>query len=81
MAPGAVPAVAVPDMATLVQPAELAGAGPQARQNSSEQVSPEPQSSPAAQHFSASWPHMPGVSVALVAFVAFVLPHPEMQRR
>jgi hypothetical protein len=83
MAPGAVPAVAVPAMATLVHPAELAGGGPHMRQNSSEQVSPEPHRSPDAQHFSASWPHMPGVppvpvlSVALLALVTFVLPHPK----
>src|SRR6266516_3893794 len=60
IAPGEVAALAVPSMAPLVHPMKLAGAGPQARQYSSEQVSPPPQRAPDAQHFSASCPQRPG---------------------
>jgi hypothetical protein len=59
-APGDVAPVAVPAAATLLQPVNMAGAGPQARQNSSEHVSPAPQSAPDVQHFSAAPPHGPG---------------------
>jgi hypothetical protein len=88
VAPGDVPAVAVPDAATLVHPPRFAGAGPHARQYSSEHVSPSPQSAPEEQHLSASCPHeagsppvvvvvvVVGLSVALVAPDEPEPPHP-----
>jgi hypothetical protein len=90
VAPGAVPAVAVPAIATLVHPMKLEGGGPHTRQNSSEQVSPEPQRAPEEQHFSDSWPQAPGfppvvvpvvvvpvvLSIGFVAFEVSEPPHP-----
>jgi len=58
-APGEVAPVAAPVVATLLQPVNIAGAGPQARQNSSEQVSPSSQRAPEEQHRSAAPPHGP----------------------
>src|SRR5215468_6515147 len=60
IAPGEVAPLAVPSVATLVHPVKLAGAGPHARQYSSEQESPSPHRAPDEQHLSACCPQRPG---------------------
>src|SRR3954453_215867 len=58
-ASGALAAEAAAPVATLVQPMKLAGAGPQARQNSSEHVSPDAHCAPEVQQRSACFPQEP----------------------